>query len=442
MSRRSAAVSLRRRVTVATVTVFAATLVALVVAIEAALGIIINRSETAVLTDHVQLARQLAAENTAPALLVDRLENRSVRVRLELADGTVLGRLPARSDTDVKVRALRLANPAGPLAGARLTLEADDRLLAGARRRLNRVLVLAAIVAITVITVGVPVAARAALAPLDTMTRLASGIARGRRGQRLGPHSDTELGRTAAAFDDMLDALEGAEQRALAAQESMRRFVADAAHELRTPLAGIAAVAEAVLAQPDHAPPQDRQQLLMMLGRETQRARRLVDDMLDLARIDSGLSLHPERTDLREIALAQVERARLLYPEQVWSVDGAAVHASVDTARVAQVLANLLNNAAAVTPRGGTVRVTVARVGDSAHVSVTDSGPGVPADDRELIFGRLVRLHTDQVPARGGAGLGLPIARGIARAHGGELTCTPTPPGTGAQFVLQLPLGS
>jgi signal transduction histidine kinase len=437
-----ATVSLRRRVTVATVLVFAAVLVAVIVVVNAAFGAILNRSVTAVLNDHVQLAQQLARENTSPAVLVERLENRSVRARLELADGQVLGNLRAipAPDTGAKTRQLRLANTSGPLAGAHLTLEVDWRLLAGAHARLLRVLLVTALAALVIVAVVVPLAVRFGLSPLDAMTRLARDVSAGRRGRRLSARpSNTELGRTAEAFDDMLDALEGAERRALASEEGMRRFVADAAHELRTPLAGISAASEAVLQLPDDNDLQTRQRLLMVLGREAHRAGRIVDDLLDLARIDSGLSLHAEPTDLRQLVDAQAERVRLLHPELAIRVDGPPVTVDVDPARIGQVVANLLNNACQATPTGAAVRVAVSRSDGKAHVSVCDSGPGVAPEAREHIFGRLVRLDGNRDGAPAGAGLGLPIARGIARAHRGDVTCEPTPPGAGAVFVLTLP---
>lgn len=434
-----ATVSLRRRVTAATLGLFAVVLVAIIVVVNASFGLIMNRSVTAVLNDHVQLAQQLAREDTPPDELVSRLETRSVRARLVLADGERFGSLRARAKTEAgeKIRRLRLPNTSGRLAGAELTLQVDGRLLAGARDRLLWILVLAAAVALLVLAAGIPLLARFALSPLDAMTGLARDVAGGRRGRRLWAHpSHTELGRTAAAFDDMLDALEGAERRAMASEEGMRRFVADAAHELRTPLAGISAAAEAVLQYPDDGDAEQRRRLLMVLGREAQRTGRIVDDLLDLARIDTGLSLHAQPTDLRSLADEQAERARLLHPQLDITADGPSVTVDADPARIGQVVANLLNNACDTTPEGKAVRVAVAQSGDRAVVTVQDGGPGVPPEEREHIFGRLVRGVTGRRQS-GGAGLGLPIARGIARAHGGDVTCEPT--GSGALFVLTLP---
>jgi signal transduction histidine kinase len=436
-------VSLRRRVTLAVITMFVAVLILMIVVVNSAFSIIVNRSVTAVLNEQTQFARELANKNTPPADLVDRLQTRSVRVRLALTDGRVLGGLDhrPRAERAIRSRTLRLSAPSPALNGAELTLAVDGQLIFGVRARVFRVLIIVAVVAALLTAVIVPLVVRYALAPLDDMTRLARGVARGRRGQRLWPQTaDTELGRTAAAFDDMLDALEGAERRALASEESMRRFVADAAHELRTPLAGIAAAAEAVLQDAGQGDPEARQRLLVALGREAHHAGRLVDDLLDLARIDTGLPLHEESVDVRQILVDQVERAQLLFPHLHFDVAGPSVTVSVDPARIGQVLANLLNNACEVTPPGETIRTAVRRSQRAVLVSVHDGGPGLAAEDRERVFDRLVRLNASRDRRGSGAGLGLTIARGIARAHGGDVTCEPPPPGSGgAVFVLRLP---
>lgn len=135
------------------------------------------------------------------------------------------------------------------------------------------------------------------------MTALAGQIARGRRGDRLSPtRTETELGRAAAAFDVMLDALEGAETQAWSSEERTRRFVADAAHELRTPITGIAAAAEAMLHYTDGADAEQRQRLELLLMRESHRAARLVDDLVNLACLDAGIELHREPVELCGLA--------------------------------------------------------------------------------------------------------------------------------------------
>ena len=329
--------------------------------------------------------------------------------------------------------------------GSQLTLVATDEQVTSAQRRLRRTMFLLSIAALTVAGLVMLLTTRFALAPLDAMTRVARSITRGDRGRRLGPtRTDTELGRTAAAFDAMLDELEGAERQARAAEAvarasevRTRRFVADAAHELRTPLAGVQAVAEAVAA-PTLAP-EERDRLNLLLLGEARRAGRLVDDLLALARIDAGIELRRDPVELLGLARDEAERVRLLADDRTVEVSGAPVSVSGDAPRLGQVLGNLLDNARRHTPSGGRITVRVS-AGATASVLVTDTGPGVPPADRERIFDRLVRLDEARTADDGGAGLGLAIARGIARAHGGDLRCVDPPEGAGAAFELTLPL--
>jgi len=336
--------------------------------------------------------------------------------------------------------------------GSQLTLYGDPAELTAIQRRLSRLLVMLGLGGLAVAGLALLATTRLALGPLDTMTALARSIAAGDRGRRLAPiRTDTELGRTAAAFDDMLDALEGAERTAKQAEtvardseRQTRQFVADAAHELRTPITGLRAAAEAALSS--RASGEERERLHLLLLREAGRAGRLVEDLLALAQIDAGLRLLQEPVELRALAEAEVERIRLLAPTVTVSVRGEPLTVPGDPQRLAQVLANLLDNARRYTPDGGEITVTIDHApadafepnavsgtrpggsGSPARVRVLDTGPGVPAADRERIFDRLVRLDDARRrdaggPGLSGAGLGLAIARGIARAHGGELRC-------------------
>lgn len=434
--------SLRSRVTIASVAVVAPVLLLLVVVVSVAFTVAGNRSVSAILTDHTQLARQLAAEQTPAAEMITRLDTHSTRVRLVFPDGTVLGGLPDRAMTSgAQTKTIEFGRADGYLDGARLTLLVDGRLLDGARTELLWVLGLAAAAAVAVIAVGVPFAMKMALAPLDSMTNVARRIASGQRGKRIGGASvNTEIGRTGAAFDEMLDALEGAEKRALAAEEGMRRFVADAAHELRTPIAGIVAAAGAALQQSATENP-EHQRLLLMLGGEARRAGRLVDDLLDVARLDTGLNLMRAPTDLRPLVAAEIDRLSLHRPDVHVELTGPTVVAAVDARRIGQVVANLLDNAAQAMPHGGRIGVWLAETAGWAQLTIADDGPGIDPSDRERVFDRLVRLHAAAAARPDGSGLGLPIARGIARAHGGEVTCIDPPAGfRGACLEIRLPL--
>lgn len=439
-------VSLRRRVTWTALAVVGVVLVGVVLVVHALFGVVVTRGVNAVLADRVQLAQQLARQNVRPAVLIARVDARSVRARLTVPDGQVYGSLtPSRlADPRVTRRQVRLRS-AGPLNGAVLTLAADSALLSGTQSRLLWVLVATGVGALLVTAAVLLVGLHRALAPLDALTALAGQITRGGRGGRLLPtRTDTELGRTAAAFDAMLDALEGAEASARASEERTRRFVADAAHELRTPIAGIAAAAEAVLHHTESADAEQRQRLELLLVRESYRAARLVGDLVDLARLDAGVELQRAPVDLLGLAATQADRVRVLHPALTVEVQGVAQLVDADAARVSQILANLLDNACQVTPAGGRIEVRVGRVSEPAgfaEILITDTGPGVPPAERERIFDRLVRLDAARDRQSGGSGLGLAIARGLAQAHGGDLHCQPPPPGaTGAAFQLLLPI--
>lgn len=427
MSLRTA--SLRRRVTVTVLVVLAVVLVAVGLVVDAVFRAQAERDVNTVLTTRVQLAQQLAKQNVAPLTLLRRIETRGVAGSLTLPDGSFFGAAPLPADARIRLVRATLSGPPR-INGAKLTLTADESLIAAAERSLRSVLLATGVAALAVAAVALLLAVRFALAPLDAMTRLARSIVSGERGGRLAPErTGTELGRAAAAFDSALDALEGAEGTARASEERTRRFVADAAHELRTPLAGVQAAAEALLQQAPDTPHEQRERLQLLVVRESQRAGRLVADLLDLARLDAGAELERAPVPLRELAEAQAEQLRLTAPDVVVEVTGPATTVLGDRARLTQILANLTGNAVRAMAGRGTLTLEVTAGG----VTVTDSGPGVPGPDRERIFDRLVRL--DAARSQAGSGLGLPIARGFARAHGGDLWCEAAP-GGGARFRL------
>jgi two-component system, OmpR family, sensor kinase len=434
--------SLRRRVTALTLAVLAVVLLLVVVLTDVVFAAQSRADVRAQLQVRANLAGQLASQGVAARVVARRAEAPGVSALLVTPDGRRFGALTDDGGQQLPPRAERgddqvLRRTLGD--GSQLTLLADGEPVSLAQQRLRRTLVLLGLAALAVAGVIMLLVTRVALAPLDSMTALARSITRGDRGRRLAPQrTDTELGRAAAAFDDMLDELEGAEAAARAAAERTRRFVADAAHELRTPLAGVQAVTEAALNPELTAEERERLQLLLL--QETRRAARLVDDLLALARIDAGIDLRREPVNLLELARAEADRARLRAPDRTIDVDGAAVTVPGDGARLGQVLGNLLDNACRHAPSGGRVAVRVWS-GGLAVVRISDNGPGVPRADRERIFDRLVRLDDARAAERGGAGLGLAIARGIARAHGGDLRCVDPPDGRGAAFTLTLPTG-
>ncbi len=435
MRQRLRAVSLRARVTALSMLVLAAVLLAVGVLTDVIFAAQSRSDIGSQLQVRAQLAGQLVAQGLTAEQVAQRVEAPGIRAVVVASNGATYdgpdgprGRPGRRGDEDQVLQQ--------PLAdGSQLTLVADGTPASDAQSRLRRTLLLLSVGALAVAGLVTLLTTRIALAPLDAMTGLARSITRGNRGRRLAPtRTTTELGRTAAAFDDMLDELEGAEAVAKASEARTRRFVADAAHELRTPLAGVQAIAEATMAP--ELDGEERERLHLLLLRESRRAGRLVDDLLVMARIDAGIELRHEPVELLGLARSEADRARLLAPDRTITVDGTEVTVRGDPARLGQVLANLVDNARRHTPAGTAVTVGV---GADGTVLVCDHGPGIPPADRERIFDRLVRLDESRSSDDGGAGLGLAIARGIARAHGGDLRCVDPIGGTGATFALTLP---
>jgi signal transduction histidine kinase len=272
---------------------------------------------------------------------------------------------------------------------------------------------------------------RTALRPLSAIIETATRIAHGDSKLRLEPsRTDTELGRLARAFDQMVDALEKAIEEARASEAATRRFLADASHELRTPIAALQASVETLLREQPERPERDR--LEAAVARESERLGRLVDDLLGLARLET----HPARipVDLATIVRPLIEDAHTRAPSAAitLSADNDAT-VSGDPDALERVLRNLIDNALAAIQPTGRIDVQLQRRNGYVQALVSDDGPGVPENERQRIFERFVRLD----PSTPGHGLGLAIARRIAEQHDGDLTCNSSP--SGARFALRIP---
>lgn len=260
-----------------------------------------------------------------------------------------------------------------------------------------------------------------ALRPVETMraelaATTAADLSRRVPVQRTGD----ELEQLATTLNDTLTWLE----EAVTANE---RFVADAAHELRSPLAGIRAAVELRARDDD---------LLADALEEIDRASRLVDDLLILAR-GGGLATHREALDLGVLVRREVDAVAARHDDLDLSVTTVEVRIDVQQSTLTRVVRNLLENAAG--HGAGTVEVTVGRRNNSAEVVVDDNGGGVPESDRQRIFQRFVRLDESRARSSGGTGIGLAIVSEGVEAHGGTVTVQDSPLG-GARFVVTLPM--
>ena len=225
--------------------------------------------------------------------------------------------------------------------------------------------------------------------------------------------------------------LDRAVSEARASEAAMRTFLADASHELRTPVAALQATAERLLRDQPARP--ERDAIEAGLARDSRRLGHLVDDLLNFARLDAREQPHRETVDLGDVASAAVAATRTADPAaHVELVTNGSVPATGDREALLRAVRNLLDNAVAV---ADTVVVEAKQTANGPAVLVTDNGPGVPADQRERIFEPFVRLPRSP---RGGTGLGLAIVRRTIESHGGTVTCEPSPSG-GARFTLRLP---
>jgi signal transduction histidine kinase len=219
--------------------------------------------------------------------------------------------------------------------------------------------------------------------------------------------------------------------------ESQRRFMADASHELRTPVSVIRSAADVTLSQPQRSTA-EYQDSMSIVAEQARRLSRLVDDLFLLARADvKGRPLATTRFYLDDVLNECVRAVEMLEGAKHVHLDVSAqedVEIEADEDLVRRMLTNLLENAVKHTAEDTSVRVEMKKQSDRIEIAVRDNGPGVPAGDRERIFERFVRLE----PAHsGGAGLGLPIARWIAEAHGGSLTLAEST-SAGSRFVVRL----
>ena len=280
--------------------------------------------------------------------------------------------------------------------------------------------------------------ARKSLAPVTLMAEQARGMGASHLSERLkisNPHD--ELGTLALSFNELLDRLEKS-------FEQQRRFVADASHELRTPVAILRGETEATLSRPDRTPEEYRE-TLAILRDESQRLARVIEDLFTLTRADAGqYPLNLRELYLDELAADVLRRTRSLAISK-----GIALASSIqpelplqaDEDLLRRMLLNLLDNAIKYTPAGGKVNVDCKLEGSFYVLRVTDCGPGIPQELQSRIFERFFRA--DKARSRsegdsGGAGLGLSIARWIAEAHHGRLELTRSD-ASGTTFTASLP---
>jgi heavy metal sensor kinase len=359
-----------------------------------------------------------AAAGSLKHLDFERMELGTAELALEsLGSMRVAGRLLPGPDGPLVVQA---ATPLAPIHR-----ELTDLLT---------VLLLAGPLALAGALGGGYVLARKALGPVDRMVQTADQITATRLDRRIEvTNSDDELGRLARTLNGMIARLERS-------FEEIRRFTADAAHELRTPITVLRTEAEVALKSP-RAPEHYRDVLENQLE-ELERLSRLAERLLFLCREDAGLvPAARSSVDLRKIAEDVDEHMRVVAEEK-----GVTLHLAADARCAAEgdeellrrLLFNLVDNAIKFTPAGGTVKVEASHSETGARIVVADSGVGIAPDHLPHVFQRFYRVDPARGPDASGSGLGLAIARSIAETHGGFIAIESSL-GAGTRVVLTLP---
>lgn len=304
------------------------------------------------------------------------------------------------------------------------------------------------LIAMAAATAAGVVIIRRALAPLRRVSQTATKVAdlpldRGEvelpvRVPEADANPYTEVGQLGSALNRMLDHISAALSTRQASETRVRQFVADASHELRTPLAAIRGYTELAQRMGD-----DREAVAHAMSRvasETERITRLVEDLLLLARLDSGRPLEREAVDLSRLAVDAVSDAHIAGPDHQWELDLPPEPVTVigDEARLHQVMANLLANARIHTAPGTVVTTRLSTGPTHTLLQVTDNGAGIPVAQQSEVFERFARGDSSRSRKGGSTGLGLAIVSAVVKAHNGTITVNSRPGCT--EFAVRLPI--
>jgi signal transduction histidine kinase len=325
------------------------------------------------------------------------------------------------------------ASPVGTLyVNPESAPDADAASVQNLSSSINGFLLWGGLLALGVAMVFTFVLSRRISAPIRALTSAARRLGQGDYSQRVNFHTKDEVGELAQTFNSMADDLTRAEQL-------RRNLVADAAHELRTPLSNIRGYLEAIrdgLMRPDASTLDSVYEEALLLSK-------LVEDLQELSLSDAGqlqMVCQPEdiAVSVRSAVSAALPQADAKGVSLTVDLPAVLPHCNIDYHRIGQVLRNLLDNALAHTPEGGSITVSARELGNQVEVAVSDTGEGIPADDLPNIFERFYRVDKSRARATGGSGLGLTIAKRLVEAHGGKIEVQ-SELGKGSRFAFTVP---
>jgi signal transduction histidine kinase len=250
-----------------------------------------------------------------------------------------------------------------------------------------------------------------------------------------------ELYRQRQQIEAQRDALETAAQALRRADRHKDSFLAVLAHELRNP---VAALSGGLHLLNKDIPPERAQDIRSRMDRMLEHLTHLVDDLLDVSRVSQGkISLKKDRVELGDVLRSAIEASQhnLDAGDHAFVVDipTAPIWLDADHTRLAQIVANLLNNAAKYTPAGGTVSLSAAREPDMIRITVSDTGVGIPPEMQSKIFEIFAQVEDHLAKAQGGLGIGLALVKQLVTLHGGDITVESAGPDMGSTFIVRLP---
>lgn len=338
---------------------------------------------------------------------------------------------------DFRAIAVVLPNGAGSVVAAQSLGDLNRTV-----DRLGLLFLLIGLLLLTLITVATRLVIRIGMRPLKDVEATAGEIAGGNLSVRMpDANPDTEVGRLVTALNAMLSRIEGSFAARVESEDRLRRFVADASHELRTPITAIRGFSE-LYRQGAVQGEQPTKDLVARIEGESVRMSTLVEDLLLLARLDEERQMEMKPINLVDIVDAAVSSARVSNPHHKIEFEKPSHEIFIlgDAPRVHQVIANLLANAGVHTPMGSQVALTISQEASGVAVAVSDNGPGLSLDAQSKIFQRFYRADPSRARVDGeGSGLGLSIVDAVMRAHGGSVSVQ-SEPGNGAKFTLFFPL--
>jgi two-component system OmpR family sensor kinase len=338
---------------------------------------------------------------------------------------------------DFRAIAVVLPNGAGSVVAAQSLGDLNRTV-----DRLGLLFLLIGLLLLTLITVATRLVIRIGMRPLKDVETTAGEIAGGNLSVRMpDANPDTEVGRLVTALNAMLSRIEGSFAARVESEDRLRRFVADASHELRTPITAIRGFSE-LYRQGAVQGEQPTKDLVARIEGESVRMSTLVEDLLLLARLDEERQMEMKPINLVDIVDAAVSSARVSNPHHKIEFEKPSHEIFIlgDAPRVHQVIANLLANAGVHTPMGSQVALTISQEALGVAIAVSDNGPGLSPEAQSKIFQRFYRADPSRARVDGeGSGLGLSIVDAVMRAHGGSVSVQ-SEPGNGAKFTLFFPI--